>query len=740
MKLYILILLLLAGINIPAFATEWHVALNGNDYDYSSGYSPNKKGTGTIENPWTLQFALSNPKAPDGNEKWIKPGDVIWIHEGVYKGYFEHKKFILTPKDTVNCRIKNCDPLHQTEFDIPKGYTSFLEGDSAHPIIVRAWKEGKVTLDGEDFLDKLKYWECYYCPVKAHSSQTVPEQILWVKGKFVTFWGFEITTSNTPKMNIYRKQRNYIVQDSSSYFKNGEGVLMQARGIKLIDLVIYATAQVAIGDFSANKMSEVQGCIIFNNGYSTKTSGWGHGFYSANEDRGWKKYYNNIVFNQIGIGIKIFLNDRKQGTVRNFDVEDNISFNNGVLYSTDPNVTTEPGNPNIHTGGHSNKDHIIIKNNHFYRNLDLDDPGNSSNNVNAQLFASVSLDTLSHYTVENNYFIGGMANLEVNNIRESSIQNNYFLSCTSLDNGRRLTSPLSCKYSDFFVPSGSSSIPQYDVRDLNLTWDHNTYLYPMKGTAYTKGEAKPFCFQYKNPDTAAMRKKPILTILFNKEQWQGYDIDKNSVFYPISDTKEKQPFINYVYISDNDKNEYNPGRKHIVIYNLFGNLDVDNYKFDLTGDLEKYIQEGSSYVLKDVQNYHSANPEAQGVFKKNTKIFANLSPGQEVEIPKMKDGSLPAGMRVPRHSCPEFIVYTVDFFPYEVSVKKENTGNGKIKLIATVKPKGQYFNIEKFEYKWENASVNTTDANEITVDENNIRNITLVVTDVQTGTSIRKSL
>ena len=740
MKFYLLIFLLLTGIAFPAFAMEWHVALNGNDYDYTTRYSPDKKGTGTMENPWTLQFALSNPNDPNGNAKWIKPGDIIWVHEGIYKGYFERKKLTLTPKDTVYCRIKNCDPLHQTEFEVPRGYTSLLEGDSAHPIIVRAWKEGKVTLDGEDFLDKLKYWECYYCPVKAHYSKLVPEQILLVRGKFVTFWGFEITTSNTPKMNIYRQQRNYVVQDSSTYFKDGKGVLMQSRGIRLIDLVIYATAEVAIGDFSANKMSEVQGCIVFNNGYSTKTSGWGHGIYAANEDKDWKKYYNNIFFNQIGIGIKIFLNDRKQGTVRNFDVEDNISFNNGALYSTDANNTFNPGNPNIHTGGHSNKDHIIIKKNHFYRNLDLDDPANSSVTVNAQLFASAGMDTLNHYTVENNYFIGGRANLEVNNIRESSIQNNYFLSCNANDNFKRLTNPIAGQYSDFFVKNNTTSMPKYDVRDFNLTWDHNTYLYPVKGIEYTKFEAKPFYFQYKNPDTAAVRKRPILSILFTKEQWQEYGIDKHSVFYPISDTKEKQPFINYVYITDNDKNEYNPGRKHIVIYNLFGNLDVNNYKFDLSGDLEKYIPEGSSYVLKDVQNYHAANPEAQGIFKKNTKILADLAPGQTVEVPKMKDGSLPAGIGIPRHTCPRFIVYTLDFFPYEVSVKKEDIGNGKIKLTASVKPKGQYFSFEKFEYKWENASVNSTDTNEITVDENSIRNITLVVTDIQTGTSIRKSL
>ncbi len=738
MKKSIIFLLPLLFTFLNANATEWHVVVNGSAYNYNSPYDESKQGTGTMEHPWSLEFALSNPKNPEQpNQNWVKPGDIIWVHEGRYMGYFEKKKLKLSPRDTIGCNIRKCDVLNKTEFDVPQEYTSYLEGDSAHPIIVRAWKEGNVILDGDIIFDKLKYWECSYCAAFKHIHNIIPTEMLLIKGKYVTFWGIEITTSNTPHSNIYRGQKNYVVEDTLSFFKEGTGILMQGLGIKLINMVVYGMGKVAIGDFSINQESEVQGCMMFNNGYSTKTEGWGHAIYAANETSRWKKYYNNIAFNQFGLGIKVFLNDRKKGTIKNFIIENNITFNNGVLFKyPDPNITYEKCDPNIHVGGHANKEDIFIRNNHCYRNINLNDPKLSSNGVNMQLYAAMTQDTLKRITVENNYLIGGYSNLELSNIRESNIKNNTFLAVQNIEYDKNIANATFSKYSDFFIPISGNGVPMYNVRkDLKINRDFNKYLYTVDHTP----EQKLFYFLYRNPDTSN-HKRLLLGTQFSIADWQKYGMDEHSKFIAITDTKMKQSEIPFIFVLDNDKDNYNPGRKHIVIYNLFGNLDANNYLYDISTELGKYIPMGSDYVMKDVQNYHVSATFIKGNFSETTKIFANLSPNKSVEIPLLRNGELPAGMRVPRHTCPQYIVYTIDFFPYEVNIQKEDLPNSKTKITANIIAKGKYFQFEKFEYSWENADGNSNGKEIILNNKSTIDKIVLVIKDINTGMSIRKKL
>ena len=735
-------LLLVLGIqSISLSATEWHVAINGSAYDYATPYSNLKKGTGTIEHPWTLEFALDNPKDPTSaaNTNWIKPGDVVWVHEGTYRGWKLHKSYTLSPRDTEGCHIKNCLHSLKAEFDVPRQYISNLEGDSLNPIIVRAWKDGKVTLDGEDLLDKLKYYECTYCAIKYKISGIYPQQVLLIKGKFTTFWGIEITISNSSHLNLYKSQKEFTIADSSTYFKDGGGILLQGKGLKLIDLVLYNITNCPVGDFSVNKMSEIQGCIFYNGGYSAPQRGSGHSIYTSNEDDSWKKYFHNIVFNQNGHGIHIFKTNRKTGVIRNYDVEYNICFNCGSIYESPLEKNRIYGYPNIYFGGHASRENCIVKYNHAYTFYSPLDSLKNTNVPNVEFHADIASDTIRKFTVENNYFIGGYPVFQVNNFRQSVVRNNTMFAASSYDHGNRYCNPFLYTYSDYFLENKTRDMPQVNAGKLGLTIDYNTYYYTLFDNDFITKRTIPVYFQYKNPDTATFKKRPVAAKAIGYDQWQKFGFDQHSSFKSFDKSATKQP-IQQVFISDNDDASYNPGRKHIVIYNLLDKLGAQGNKLDLTPELKLIIPQGSEYVLRDVQNYHSEKQTLRGKFDATHPIYANMAPGQPVELPRMKDGSLSAGIKIPRNTCPEFAVFTIDFFPYDVEIKKENTSDGVIKITASVNGKGKYFKLEKFEYEWLNHEGTDKNKEQITVKEKNLKGILLKVTDMQTGISITKEL
>lgn len=97
-------------------------------------------GDGSIDNPWSLEHALSQPSA-------VRPGDTIWLRGGTYRG----------------------------------GLTSTLQGTAEAPIVVRAYPGERVTLDlydGQPLTDVVA--QRYFRAMGAHT---------W-------FWGMEITSSD----------------------------------------------------------------------------------------------------------------------------------------------------------------------------------------------------------------------------------------------------------------------------------------------------------------------------------------------------------------------------------------------------------------------------------------------------------------------------------------------------------------------------------------------------------------
>jgi hypothetical protein len=112
----------------------------GNQFYVAPDGSPS--GDGSINNPWDLQTALSQPAA-------VQPGDVIWVQGGTYVGNF----------------------------------VSYLSGTVNSPIVVREYPGERATLDG--------------------NTATPTSATLTVDGQYTWFWDLEITNSNPIRVVDY---------------------------------------------------------------------------------------------------------------------------------------------------------------------------------------------------------------------------------------------------------------------------------------------------------------------------------------------------------------------------------------------------------------------------------------------------------------------------------------------------------------------------------------------------------
>jgi len=122
-SLFVLACLFCAG---TAPAAEHYVAVYG---------TPN--GDGTIDNPWDLQTALSQPPS-------VQPGDTLWIRGGAY------------------------------QIAVHDGFVSKLSGTAAQPIVVRNYHGERATIDGQ---------------LNAYA--------LYVSGSYTWYWGLEVMSSCT---------------------------------------------------------------------------------------------------------------------------------------------------------------------------------------------------------------------------------------------------------------------------------------------------------------------------------------------------------------------------------------------------------------------------------------------------------------------------------------------------------------------------------------------------------------
>jgi len=106
--------------------------------DFYASPAGSSAGNGSISSPWDLQTAL--------NQTVARPGDTIWLRGGVYQGT----------------------------------YSSYLNGTSAAPIVVRQYPGERATIDGGN-----SGWK----------------SILMVSGSYTWYWGFEVMSSDPNRVS-----------------------------------------------------------------------------------------------------------------------------------------------------------------------------------------------------------------------------------------------------------------------------------------------------------------------------------------------------------------------------------------------------------------------------------------------------------------------------------------------------------------------------------------------------------
>ncbi|MFL5732504.1 MAG: S-layer homology domain-containing protein [Chloroflexia bacterium] len=216
-------------------------------------------GDGSIGRPWNLQTALDGPSS-------VRPGDTIWLRGGTYVGSF----------------------------------TSYLQGTSSAPIIVRQYPGERAVLDRQGY----------------HCNNPAP---LSIYGGYTWYWDFEVMNSDTNRIDTTGGCR-------------GVGVNVQAPNTKFINMVVHDNDQ-GFGFWTEAPDSEIYGSLVYNNGIvdPNERGGRGHGIYVQN-DTGNKVIKDNIIFNQFDYGIHAYA---QNGQLHNLDIEGNTSFNNGLPDDTD---------------------------------------------------------------------------------------------------------------------------------------------------------------------------------------------------------------------------------------------------------------------------------------------------------------------------------------------------------------------------------------------------------------------
>lgn len=332
----------------------------------------------TIQAPGTGRTYYMAPTGTSGGDGSIgRPWDIESVLSGAKP---------VRPGDTVYMR----GGTYGTGFNY---YNAFLAGDATAPVIVRQYPGERAIVNAA-----IQVW-----------------------GRYVWYWGFELAILT----NVSR-------YDSSRF----PGVsIYGGPDVRLINLVVHDTGG-GLAMWTAGPEAEAYGCIVYNNGYQGPTRGHGHGVYTQN-NAGVKKIHESIFFNQFGWGIHAYGSDA--AFIRNYDMQGNISFNNGSLAAG--NVRSE----NVLFTGGTGVENIVFSNNFTYNTPTLN-YGSNSVGVNGS-------GPNRNLVANGNHFIGGQTALNLFNWDRAEFRNNVvFSSFTPLSMGNQ----------------GGENLAGY-------SWDANTY-------------------------------------------------------------------------------------------------------------------------------------------------------------------------------------------------------------------------------------------------------------------------
>ncbi|MGV3695541.1 T9SS type A sorting domain-containing protein [Flavobacterium sp.] len=533
MKKLIFILALFCGYFINAQNNEWHVKPAANN--------ANTLGDGlSFATAWSLQNALNNPGGV------IKPGDIVWLHGGDYKGNF------------ISSAALSGTSTHYIRVASYPGEWARLDGN-VFPYVAPVTGAGKKSVSTPD-QEMASY----------RSSEETPPQsltgiILTVESGFVQFENFEVTCiGNINRLKV--ADINDVNCEPANGYNGMTGINHVAATVnRYVNLVVRNIPGVAMGSWKDTANTEVYGCLFYNNGYilHQKTScsdtnvsviGKGPGIYSQNASPNQnRRFINNIFMNNYDSGLFVWsaTSNPSFDYLRNYDISRNIFVNNGgpqrdetanmIVKSNSTNAFNHPSN-------------ININNNVFYIN-----DGSS-------YVSGIDVRNSIGVTMNHNFIFKGTAGMIFTaNNTNLNFRENYY-------HGKRLQV--------LTTPANYSAN--------NWSMDLNTY--------YTRSDASNM-FEV----AVGVTRYPLATFQ------SLYSDELNSTRLPLSDWiagnsyytnsfEDPKPFIT--------QNQYNPNIFYVTVHNTKPN----NPSFDnIPVDFSAYgIPAGTNYRIRDAQNYFGA--------------------------------------------------------------------------------------------------------------------------------------
>lgn len=194
----------------------------------------------------------------------VAPGDTLWLAPGEYRGV----------------------------------YVSDLRGTEAFPILVRPLPGAHVTLNSD--------------------VSDAGDAGLTINGEWTRYQGLEVLSTDADRESV---------QDTSgpTDVSLRPGVTVFGSHVQVVNCVVHDTAE-GFSFWRPAIDSELNGNIIYNNGWTAPGRGHGHAIYVQNET-GTKILEDNIIFFGFGTGIHAYT---EGGAIQGFEVRDNVWFQTGA--------------------------------------------------------------------------------------------------------------------------------------------------------------------------------------------------------------------------------------------------------------------------------------------------------------------------------------------------------------------------------------------------------------------------
>ncbi len=285
-------------------------------------------------------------------------------------------------------------------------FRSYLTGQAGNPVTVRQYPGERAIIDG---------------------AGVTLTNTLAIEGQWAIYRDFEVTNTDTNR-TVARPT----------------GVDLYGPNVKLINLVVHDNGN-GIGFWEYARDSEVYGCVVYNNGIVSPTSGRGagHGMYIQN-DTGTKRITDVVAVNNFGFGLHAY---GEGGRANGLTFENNASFNNGSQASRG----SDDRFPNLLVGTVTNG----ISNLHIIGNYLYHQSGTEPSANLTLGYGSTNNDV----EMRDNWIMGGDHLLSMSKWGNVTTVNNTFFCMNDPGSGEFVTS--------ISLASGQSSA--------GYTWNGNTY-------------------------------------------------------------------------------------------------------------------------------------------------------------------------------------------------------------------------------------------------------------------------